>query len=324
RPPARSAREHHLLPGLLPRGPVREPSGRVVGHAGARVQRAPAAVDRAGAGVRDEARQRRDAGAGLELHRDLPRVGRLGRLLRPRAAAEGGSVGVRPARSGDPDQPVGETGHDRSPGSLLRRLPEADRGPVPHRQPSRSEDRRATRLAAERAGERSAARGPDEGVRLQPETAPSPDPETVSFAGSRVAVVGTGSGGHADSERAIRVAHSGWLGGTEVRARRRSTVAATVLVAGLMLAAACTQSGGGGGGSSPKATGTSSSSSPLASSSASPSAEQPDPNATGIDKLDHLIFIVQENRSFDSYFGTFPGADGIPATNGKFTVFVTD
>ena len=36
-----------------------------------------------------------------------------------------------------------------------------------------------------------------------------------------------------------------------------------------------------------------------------------DPGA-GIDNLDHLIFIVQENRSFDHYFGTFPGADGIP------------
>jgi phospholipase C len=32
----------------------------------------------------------------------------------------------------------------------------------------------------------------------------------------------------------------------------------------------------------------------------------------GIHKLHHLIFIMQENRSFDSYFGTFPGADGIP------------
>jgi phospholipase C len=32
---------------------------------------------------------------------------------------------------------------------------------------------------------------------------------------------------------------------------------------------------------------------------------------TGIMNLDHLIFIVQENRSFDHYFGTFPGADGI-------------
>ena len=34
--------------------------------------------------------------------------------------------------------------------------------------------------------------------------------------------------------------------------------------------------------------------------------------AAGIINLDHLVFIVQENRSFDHYFGTFPGADGIP------------
>jgi phospholipase C len=32
----------------------------------------------------------------------------------------------------------------------------------------------------------------------------------------------------------------------------------------------------------------------------------------GIHKIKHVIVIVQENRSFDSYFGTFPGADGIP------------
>jgi phospholipase C len=38
----------------------------------------------------------------------------------------------------------------------------------------------------------------------------------------------------------------------------------------------------------------------------------------GIDNIDHLVFVVQENRSFDSYFGTFPGADGLPrAPNGK-------
>lgn len=29
--------------------------------------------------------------------------------------------------------------------------------------------------------------------------------------------------------------------------------------------------------------------------------------------IQHVIIIVQENRSFDSYFGLFPGADGIPA-----------
>lgn len=35
--------------------------------------------------------------------------------------------------------------------------------------------------------------------------------------------------------------------------------------------------------------------------------------APGMDKIQHVIWIIQENRSFDSYFGTFPGADGIPA-----------
>jgi len=34
---------------------------------------------------------------------------------------------------------------------------------------------------------------------------------------------------------------------------------------------------------------------------------------TGIHKIRHVVIIMQENRSFDSYFGTFPGADGIPA-----------
>src|SRR5258708_27464899 len=33
---------------------------------------------------------------------------------------------------------------------------------------------------------------------------------------------------------------------------------------------------------------------------------------TGIHKIKHVIVIMQENRSFDSYFGTYPGADGIP------------
>jgi phospholipase C len=37
----------------------------------------------------------------------------------------------------------------------------------------------------------------------------------------------------------------------------------------------------------------------------------PTPIPEGLDRIDHLIFIVQENRSFDHYFGTFPGADGI-------------
>lgn len=32
----------------------------------------------------------------------------------------------------------------------------------------------------------------------------------------------------------------------------------------------------------------------------------------GIDQIQHVIWIIQENHSFDNYFGTFPGADGIP------------
>ena len=30
------------------------------------------------------------------------------------------------------------------------------------------------------------------------------------------------------------------------------------------------------------------------------------------EKIQHVVIIMQENRSFDSYFGTYPGADGIP------------
>ncbi len=35
--------------------------------------------------------------------------------------------------------------------------------------------------------------------------------------------------------------------------------------------------------------------------------------AEGIHTIKHVIIIMQENRSFDSYFGTYPGANGIPA-----------
>jgi phospholipase C len=44
----------------------------------------------------------------------------------------------------------------------------------------------------------------------------------------------------------------------------------------------------------------------------------------GIHKIRHVVIIMQENRSFDSYFGTYPGADGIPMRDGKPTVCVPD
>jgi len=43
-----------------------------------------------------------------------------------------------------------------------------------------------------------------------------------------------------------------------------------------------------------------------------------------IHKIRHVIIIMQENRSFDTYFGTFPGADGIPMRNGVPAVCVPD
>ena len=44
----------------------------------------------------------------------------------------------------------------------------------------------------------------------------------------------------------------------------------------------------------------------------------------GIETIRHVIVIMQENRSFDSYFGTFPGADGIPRAGGDFAVCLPD
>jgi phospholipase C len=44
----------------------------------------------------------------------------------------------------------------------------------------------------------------------------------------------------------------------------------------------------------------------------------------GIHTIRHVVVIMQENRSFDSYFGTFPGADGIPMRNGRPTVCPPD
>jgi phospholipase C len=44
----------------------------------------------------------------------------------------------------------------------------------------------------------------------------------------------------------------------------------------------------------------------------------------GIHRIRHVVIIMQENRSFDSYFGTFPGADGIPMRNGVPAVCAPD
>ena len=37
----------------------------------------------------------------------------------------------------------------------------------------------------------------------------------------------------------------------------------------------------------------------------------------GIHTIRHVVVVMQENRSFDTYFGTYPGADGIPGLAGN-------
>ena len=60
-------------------------------------------------------------------------------------------------------------------------------------------------------------------------------------------------------------------------------------------------------------------------SSVDPSAtDAPTQLAFAQQHIQHVIFIVQENRSFDQYFGTYPGADGIPMKDGVPTVCIPD
>jgi len=40
-----------------------------------------------------------------------------------------------------------------------------------------------------------------------------------------------------------------------------------------------------------------------------------------LSSIQHIVFIIKENRSFDQYFGTFPGADG--AVSGKTSTGAT-
>lgn len=69
---------------------------------------------------------------------------------------------------------------------------------------------------------------------------------------------------------------------------------------------------------------------PSGTSSSSSDAALPSPTAVLLQlalarqKIKHIIIIMQENRSFDHYFGTYPGADGIPMSNGVPTVCAND
>jgi len=45
--------------------------------------------------------------------------------------------------------------------------------------------------------------------------------------------------------------------------------------------------------------------------------QSPVQRSRGIHRIRHVVVLMQENRSFDTYFGTFPGADGIPFRHGR-------
>ncbi|HEY2397479.1 MAG TPA: alkaline phosphatase family protein, partial [Solirubrobacteraceae bacterium] len=51
----------------------------------------------------------------------------------------------------------------------------------------------------------------------------------------------------------------------------------------------------------------------LALAGLSAPAQAPAAPIDGIHNIQHVVMIMQENRSFDTYFGTYPGANGIPA-----------
>src|SRR5437588_11219572 len=78
--------------------------------------------------------------------------------------------------------------------------------------------------------------------------------------------------------------------------RGKASVAVVVVVLGLGLNA-CTAG---------------SVSSPRPGPPALPSGPAPDATLAAT-KIKHVVVVMQENRSFDSYFGTYPGADGLPA-----------
>jgi phospholipase C len=46
------------------------------------------------------------------------------------------------------------------------------------------------------------------------------------------------------------------------------------------------------------------------------------PARAGIHRIQHVVVIMQENRSFDEYFGLYPGGDGLHRQNGQFTTCV--
>src|SRR5580704_8214136 len=86
--------------------------------------------------------------------------------------------------------------------------------------------------------------------------------------------------------------------GHGARRRRFKSDPGGILMRCMLLAALLTLAGCGGGvNSTPQA------------AFQNPAATRAVPNATGSGKIDHVIYVVQEGRSFDDLFQGYPGAD---------------
>src|SRR5271166_4136193 len=146
------------------------------------------------------------------------------------------------------------------------------------------------------------------GKALQAERSQMPAPITPPE-GRPGNLVKNGSGFAHTGHRAFpsRVTMVGSMRRRNSTGRPVAAACATLLAAGLL--AACTTAG-------------TSTSAASASAQASSSPSGTVIAATGIHKIKHVIVVMQENRSFDSYFGTYPGVDGIPMSNGTPTVCV--
>ncbi|TML52415.1 MAG: hypothetical protein E6G15_10905 [Actinobacteria bacterium] len=89
---------------------------------------------------------------------------------------------------------------------------------------------------------------------------------------------------------ALSLAECGGLAATRVRSLRLARRVRIPWLVAVVLAA-----GGCGGG---------------------PSERPVSARAAGIHKIRHAVIVMQENRSLDEFFGTYPGAEGIPTRNG--------
>jgi phospholipase C len=92
---------------------------------------------------------------------------------------------------------------------------------------------------------------------------------------------------------------------------------AALMAAGLLLAGCGGSGNAGAPGSTSGSTTASTTGSTTGSSTTTTTTLPPAPTGVGIHKIRHVVIIMQENRSFDSYFGTYPGADGIPGLAGN-------